>query len=149
MLSGGEDGVCYLWDLNIAANSKTKPVAQQLAKSFVGGSPRVAFVEHQQIAAQSDDVLAKEVLPAIGNEVETLFADWGEPDEKAIVELNHRVHRVAMLLAQLELPAAGELLDKLLEDCPSGSVKKTIFLAKKHRQRFLVRVESESRSKKE
>jgi WD40 repeat protein len=149
LLTGASDGVCYLWDLNIAADSKTKPGPKQLAKSFVGGSPRVTFVRHQQIAALPAELLEKEVLPAIGSEVESLFSQWDEFDEEERSKLNYDVHRVAMLLAQLELPAAEDLLDKLLEDCPGGAVKKTIFLAKKHRQRFLKRVASSSKSEKE
>ena len=134
LLTGGEDGVCYLWDLNAAANNKPYDF-EKLATDLVGQSPRDAFAAHQCLAAEPD-----QALPAIQTAIESMFANWGEPDDEQLAELNHRVNRVAMLLAETESPAAGELLDSMLKTSPNVTIKKTLFLAGRQREKFLERI---------
>lgn len=134
LLTGGEDGVCYLWDLNAAANKKSYDF-EKLAKDLVGESPRDAFNAYQCLAAEPD-----QALPAIQTAIASTFANWGEPDDEKLAELHHRVNRVAMWLAETEAPGAGELLDNILKNSPNGTIKKTLFLASRQRERFLERI---------
>ncbi len=134
LLTGGEDGVCYLWDLNITVDGALE--VKKLVDDLVDGAPQAAFVAHQALANHP-----QQAIPAIQAATDAVFDQWGDPDETQLAELNYRVNRVAMWLAEIDLPEAGELMDHLIETCPSGSVKKTIFLASKHRKRFLERVE--------
>jgi len=134
LLTGGRDGVCYLWNLNVGIDSFQTDFTK-LAEQLVGNSPRDAFDAHQALAAQP-----VEALPAIKAMMDELFAQWSNPDEDELAELNHRINRVAMLLAQIESPEAGQLLTSLIQECPNGKLKKTLFLASKHRKRFLERV---------
>lgn len=132
LLTGGSDGVCYLWDLNTAPDAVN---IGELASNLIEGSPREAFIAHQALAGRLEVA-----LPAIQDAIDEVFANWNDPDEEKLAEWNHRVKRVSLFLAEAVDPAAGELLDHLIKECPSGSIKKTIFLAIKHRQRFLKRV---------
>lgn len=139
LLTGAGDGVCYLWDLKQPTKSDSIDF-EDLAAQLFQPDPKIAFVAYQRLAADPTAAVA-----AIASTMESKFNSFDSPDEASkLIELNHQVKRAAMLLAQMELPAAGELLKQLVESSPHLSFKKTLFLAIRHRQRFLKRVSSKS-----
>ncbi len=190
LLTGGEDGMCYLWDL--ANTIERAPVNYtELGRELIGDSPRNAFEAHQQLAlnpeaavtaiqAALEPLFSKGAETTIGK-VEKLLGDLDSADlairtgtinalidlgpsaygaisaatleptgsatkleslrqlQLKIDDVHLRIRRAAMLLAELDTPTAGSLLDELFESSPNLLVKKMVFSARKHRERFLQR----------
>ena len=53
ILTGGEDGVCYLWDLNTIDPGEAADF-DKLASDLLGDSPRDAFIAHQRLMIDPD-----------------------------------------------------------------------------------------------
>ena len=129
LLTGGEDGMCYLWDL---ANSATiEPVDfKEFGKDLIGNSARASFTVHQLLVMNPEAA-----VKAIQSALEPLFSKGNEMATGE--DVHNRIRRAVMLLAVLDTPTAGTLLDELFESSPSLIVKKMVFSARKHRERFL------------
>ena len=77
LLTGGGDGVCYLWDLKSAAQSdEVDP--KILATNLLGKSPRDAFVAYQLLAATP-----KQAVPAIREAIKPLFSETRSPEKNS------------------------------------------------------------------
>ncbi len=191
LLTGGEDGMCYLWDLANSAASESEDF-KQLGRELIGVSPRDAFRAHQRLAMNPEAAVkaiqvAVEPLFSKGDQttsdkVEKLLGDLDSADlairtgtvdalidlgpsaygaisaatidptgsatkleslkqlKSKIDDVHCGIRRAAMLLAELDSPTAGSLLDELFESSPNLIVKKMVFSARKHRERFLHRV---------
>jgi len=130
LLTGGSDGVCYLWDLN--SSGKEEVDFGRMARDLVGTSPRDAFVAHQRLASEPE-----RAIPALRSVLEWLF---GKPMEGDNADIQCR--RIVSLLTFLETPGADELLGYMLEHSPNATIKKMVFLAQKDRKRYLERMSS-------
>ena len=145
LLSSGSDGVCYLWDLNANAADTgdlkvTKDAANEFAQQLIAGEPKEAFKAHQAFAAMSIPNQAELGIPAIDAATTSVFESWKDADEKQEAKLNIGVRRTAMLLAEMKSQAADSLLEKLQESSPNLAAKKDMFIARRHRKRFLKRL---------
>ena len=145
LLSSGSDGVCYLWDLNAnAADTNdlqvTKDVAKDFSHALITGEAKEAFKAHQAFAAMSIADQAELGIPAIDAATTSEFKGWKDFDEEQVAKLNIGVRRTAMLLAEMKSPAADSLLQKLQKSSPTLQSKKDVFIARRHRKRFLKRL---------
>ena len=145
LLSSGSDGVCYLWDLNANAADTgdlqvTKDVANNFARALITGEATEAFKAHQAFAAMSISNQAEVGIPAIDAAAISVFESWKDAGEKQEAKLNIGVRRTAMLLAEMKSPAADNLLKKLQKSSPNLKAKKDVFIARRHRKRFLKRL---------
>ena len=145
LLSSGSDGVCYLWDLNANAADTgdlqvTKDAANGFAQQLITGEAKEAFKAHQAFAAMKISNQAELGIPAIDAATTSVFESWKDADEEQNAKLNIGVRRTAMLLAEMKSPAADSLLDKLQKSSPNLAAKKEIFIARRHRKRFLKRL---------
>ena len=145
LLSSGSDGVCYLWDLNAnAADTNDLQVTKDLAKNFaqalITGEAKEAFKAHQAFAAMSISDQTEVGIPAIDAATISVFETWKDVDEKQEAKLNIAVRRTAMLLAEMKSSAADSLLQKLQKSSPTLQSKKNVFIARRHRKRFLKRL---------
>ena len=81
MLTGGEDGVCYLWDLNTANQGKPAEF-DQLARDLVADSPQEAFTAHQQLVTDP-----KKAVASIRTAIEPLFSRREVPEKSEVEKL--------------------------------------------------------------
>ena len=137
--------MCYLWDLNANAADTgdlqvTKDVAKDFARALITGDAREAFKAHQAFAAMSISNQAEVGIPAIDAAAISVFESWKDAGEKQEAKLNIGVRRTAMLLAEMKSPAADNLLKKLQKSSPNLKAKKDVFIARRHRKRFLKRL---------
>ena len=79
-------------------------------------------------------------IPAIDAATISVFETWKDVDEKQEAKLNIAVRRTAMLLAEMKSSAADSLLQKLQKSSPTLQSKKNVFIARRHRKRFLKRL---------
>jgi len=145
LLSSGSDGVCYLWDLNATAVDSedlptTKDTANNFARQLMTGESKEAFEAHQAFASMSPAHQAELGIPAIEATATAVFEDFTDADQERMKQLNIGVQRTAMLLAEMKSPAAARLLETLQASSPSLNAKKDVFIARRHRKRFLQRL---------
>ena len=151
LLTGGEDGVDYLMEL--ATTITHVEVDARNCSSFIyelgSTDPQTAFIAHQFLAKHSAAAIA-----AFDMEFETLFGPWengvglvdedgGEAeDNKQAVKKARTFRKIALLLSQMPEPAVDGLLKRFIAASPDLKTKKTFFLARQHRKKFLQRVSS-------
>jgi WD40 repeat protein len=121
LLTGGSDGVNYLWDLSQWRKSDGID-AQSLASDLLTGNSLVAFESFQRLAA-----IPNEALPAIVKAVEYEFATFQSIDEKVVPHYAQLLDRIEELndaerkqLQELKLSVIDAVEQALIENWGSA-----------------------------
>ena len=139
LVSGGDDGVCYVWNLKRSNNNPLDKAPPRLWDDLAGDDPSDAYRALWSLLETPDDtvaLLAEKLRPVrtvidrdrmsegdSADEVETrrrlqkILADKDPTVELAIV-----VRRAIALLSQLGTPPAIQLLQELAAGNPNGEV---------------------------
>jgi WD40 repeat protein len=123
LLTGGQDGVCYLWDLNVTGG---QPVDYaMLGQDLIGASPRAAFAAQQRLLAEPE--------PAVGV-LESLLNDLSPPTGEELSDVQTRTYeRIIEVLSGLPTPLADPLLQQLQKSGPTLAIKRQAFTARRGR----------------
>ena len=123
LLTGGQDGVCYLWDLNELGVSAVDWAA--LAADLTGDSMPAAFAAQQRMLAEPE--AAAGTLESV---LLSLAAEAGsEPSER----VTSAYARIIEVLGGLPTPAADALLEQLQKSGPTLAIKRQAFTARRQR----------------
>jgi hypothetical protein len=123
LLTGGQDGVCYLWDLNVLGVSAVDWAA--LGADLIGDSVPAAFAAQQRMWAEPE--AGSGAIEAV---LRSLAAEAGaEPSEGQI----QAYERIIEVLGGLRTAQADGLLEELQKSAPTLPLKRKAFVQRRGR----------------